>query len=107
MDVILPHLQQRIEDYRKKIPDAENYTKLALEHSNFVIYPGLWFSPDTLISSTNKTDPQDITEILLKTVLSIITLTPRHTLIDCNSFTKISLATIFLLNLVRNINWPV
>jgi hypothetical protein len=33
MDVILPHLQQRIEDYRKIIPDAENYTKLALEHA--------------------------------------------------------------------------
>ena len=27
---------------------------------------GRWFSPDTLVSSTNKTDCHDITEILLK-----------------------------------------
>jgi hypothetical protein len=27
---------------------------------------GQWFSPDTLVSSTNKTDRHDITEILLK-----------------------------------------
>jgi hypothetical protein len=33
---------------------------------------GLWFSP---ISSTNKTDCHDVTEILLKVVLSTITLT--------------------------------
>ena len=32
---------------------------------------GQWFSP---VSSTNKTDSQDITEILLKVVLNIITL---------------------------------
>jgi hypothetical protein len=29
---------------------------------------GLCFSPDTLVSSTNKTDCHDITEILLKVV---------------------------------------
>ena len=34
-----------------------------------------WFSPDTPVSSTNKTDRHDITEILLKVVLNIITLT--------------------------------
>ena len=31
---------------------------------------GRWFSPCTTISSTNKTDSQDITEILLKVVLN-------------------------------------
>jgi hypothetical protein len=31
---------------------------------------GLEFSPDTLVSSTNKTDSHDITEILLKVALS-------------------------------------
>ena len=36
---------------------------------------GLWFSPDTLVSSTNKTNRHDITEILLKVVLNTITLT--------------------------------
>jgi hypothetical protein len=31
---------------------------------------GQWFSPGTPISSTNKTDRNDITEILLKVVLN-------------------------------------
>jgi len=34
-----------------------------------------WFSPGTQVSSTSKTDCQDITEILLKVVLNTITLT--------------------------------
>ena len=33
---------------------------------------GQWFSPGPLVSSTNKTDCHDITEILLKEVLSTI-----------------------------------
>jgi hypothetical protein len=33
---------------------------------------GQWFSPGTLVSSTNKTDRHDITEILMKVVLNII-----------------------------------
>ena len=36
---------------------------------------GQWFSPGTPVSSTNKTDPLDITEILLKVVLNTINLT--------------------------------
>jgi hypothetical protein len=35
---------------------------------------GLWFSPGTLVSSTTKTDCNDITEILLKVSLSTIPL---------------------------------
>jgi hypothetical protein len=35
---------------------------------------GRWFSPGTPVSSTNKTDRHDITEILLKVTLSAITL---------------------------------
>jgi hypothetical protein len=35
---------------------------------------GRWFSPDTLVSSTNKTDRHDITEILLKVALNTIDL---------------------------------
>ena len=35
---------------------------------------GRWFSPGTQVSSTNKTDHHDITEILLKVVLNTITL---------------------------------
>jgi hypothetical protein len=33
---------------------------------------GLWFSTGTLLSSTNKTDCQDIAEILLKVALNTI-----------------------------------
>ena len=36
---------------------------------------GLWFSPGPPVSSTNKTDHHDITEILLKVALNTITLT--------------------------------
>ena len=35
---------------------------------------GQWFSPDTPVSSTNKTDGHNITEILLKVALNTITL---------------------------------
>jgi hypothetical protein len=37
---------------------------------------GQWFSPGTPISSINKTDRQDIAEILLKVALNTMTLTP-------------------------------
>jgi hypothetical protein len=33
---------------------------------------GWWFSPSPLVSSTNKTDCHDITEILLKVALNTI-----------------------------------
>ena len=65
-----------------------NYNRVNLEYSIFVhVYldylvtmhlfslPGLWFSADTLVFSTNKTDRHDITEILLKLALNTITLT--------------------------------
>jgi hypothetical protein len=35
---------------------------------------GQWFSPGTLVSSTNKTDCHDIAEILLKVVLNTISI---------------------------------
>jgi hypothetical protein len=35
---------------------------------------GLWFSPGTPVSSTNKTDYHDITELLLKVALNTITI---------------------------------
>jgi hypothetical protein len=38
---------------------------------------GQWFSPGTPVSSTNKTDHHNITEILLKVALNTITLTPQ------------------------------
>ena len=40
---------------------------------------GRWFSPDTLVSSTNKTDRHEVTEIFLKVVLNIIAITHSDT----------------------------
>jgi hypothetical protein len=39
-----------------------------------LLVAGRWFSPGTLVSSTNKTDHHNITEILLKVVLNTITI---------------------------------
>jgi hypothetical protein len=39
---------------------------------------GRWFSPGTPVSSFNKTDLHDTTEILLKVALDTITLTHIH-----------------------------
>jgi hypothetical protein len=39
---------------------------------------GQWFSPGPLVSSTNKTDRHDITEILLKVVLNTIKQTSKQ-----------------------------
>jgi hypothetical protein len=39
---------------------------------------GLWFSPGTPVSSTNKTDHHNITEILLKVALNTINLYPSN-----------------------------
>ena len=50
---------------------------------------GLWFSPGTLVSSTYKTDCHDITEILLKVTLNIITLTPTVISMNYWDFFKI------------------
>ena len=39
---------------------------------SYRLVTGLKYSPDTLVSSTNKTNRHDIAEILLKVALSII-----------------------------------
>jgi cobalamin-dependent methionine synthase I len=45
--------------------------RLALIVQIIVSATGLWISQGTLVSSTNKTDRHDITELWLKVVLSI------------------------------------
>jgi hypothetical protein len=53
---------------------------------------GQWFSPGTPVSSTNKTDCHDITEILLKVALNTITLTQwRQTIKQLYSYILISI----------------
>jgi hypothetical protein len=52
---------------------------------------GLWFSPGTPIYSTNKTDTQDITEILLKVALSTMNLSKESLVVKTktlNSFVR-------------------
>jgi hypothetical protein len=39
----------------------------------FILVTGRWFSPGAPVSSTNKTDRQNVTEILLKVALNTIT----------------------------------
>jgi hypothetical protein len=48
---------------------------------------GQWFSPGTPVSSTNKTDPHNITEILLKVALNPIN-QQNVTLLDKVFFTN-------------------
>jgi hypothetical protein len=43
-----------------------------------ILATGQWFSPDTPVSSTNKTDRQDIAEILSKVALNTIKQTNKH-----------------------------
>ena len=60
------------------IPLMEWYTRYNITLCDKVcqwLVTGRWFSANTLVSSTNKTDCHDITEIELKVVLNIITLT--------------------------------
>jgi hypothetical protein len=40
---------------------------------------GLWFSPGTQVSSTNKSDPDDMAEILLKVALKHYNPNPTFT----------------------------
>ena len=47
-------------------------TKNQVFSNNFLLSVGQWFSPCTPVSSTNKTDCHDITEILLKVALNTI-----------------------------------
>ena len=48
-------------------------------HRSYIIAArGRWFSPGTLVSSTDKIDRHDIAEILLKVALNTITLTSSN-----------------------------
>jgi hypothetical protein len=57
---------------------------------------GLWFSPGTPVSSTNKTDLHDITEILLKVALNNIKTKKTNQMV--HGFDTTSSATFFQSN---------
>ena len=65
-----------------------------------LLVAGWWFSPDTLVSSTNKTDHHDIAEILLKVALNTLTLTlnPAIDIIPKSTFSE----TMINSNLLNN-----
>jgi hypothetical protein len=46
-------------------------TTFVLSYNSAISAAGLWFSPGTPVSSTNKTDRHDITEILLTVALTL------------------------------------
>ena len=84
-------------------PSQVGYTRYNIMH--YVIkfvsdMAGQWFSPGTPVSSTNKTDRHDITEILLKVVLNTITLVKVVVLYQGPPFTQIFLHTLTLNNLI-------
>jgi hypothetical protein len=54
---------------------------------------GRWFSPGSLVSSTNKTDSHDITEILLKVALNSIKQTNKPPVLCIPDFFPIILLT--------------
>jgi len=58
----------------------------SIQHYVIKFVSDWWLSPDNPVSSTNKTDCHDITEILLKVALTNITLTPNHSSSIYNSF---------------------
>ena len=62
----------------QSVPSTTEVVSSNLAQARFTqnnnIAAGRWFTPDTLISSTNKTDCHDITEILLKVALNTITI---------------------------------
>ena len=59
----------------------------------------LWFYPNTLVSSTNKTDHHDMKEILMKVALNTITLTPNSTWI--HTAVLITLSSIKMINITH------
>jgi hypothetical protein len=58
-----------------KNPAQARCTRYNIKFVSDLLTAGQWFSPGTLVSSTNKTDCHDINEILLKVVLNTTTLT--------------------------------
>jgi hypothetical protein len=67
---------------------------------------GRWFSPNTLVSSTNKTNHHDITEILLKIALEWI-IVHRHYIVSPSPRFSLFMAIILsVLRLVFPYLWP-
>jgi hypothetical protein len=54
--------------------------------------PGQWFSPGTLVSSTNKTDCHNIAKIMLKVALNTVILTPNPISLVVTNIAKVRVA---------------
>jgi hypothetical protein len=68
---------------------------------------GRWFSPGTLVSSTNKTDCHNITKILLKVALNTISLTlTTGEDVKANMYRTASINLLFITtNMVLTYHW--
>jgi hypothetical protein len=66
---------------------------------------GRWFSPCTLVSSTNKSDRHDITEILLKVALNTITITLERFSKVVGIITKQNKKK-YLMDTLTRLTWP-
>jgi hypothetical protein len=69
-----------------------------------LLVAGWWFSPDTLVSSTNKTYHHDIAEILLKVALNTLTLTlnPAIDIIPKSTFSETMINSNSLIDMFYN-----
>ena len=74
--MVLPYACMHIFQRSKLFSAQARYTRVDTTLCDKVcqwLATGRWFSPDTPVSSTNKTDSHDITEIWLKVALNTIT----------------------------------
>jgi hypothetical protein len=74
--IVLPYACMHIFQRKKLFPAQARYTRIDTTLCDKVcqwLATGRWFSLDTPVSSTNKTDSHDITEIWLKVALNTIT----------------------------------
>ena len=58
------------------------------------VYTGRWFSPGPTVSSTNKTDRNDITEILLKVALNTSKQTIKHIILTLSLYIIARITTV-------------
>ena len=73
--VVVVIVWQYLQISMQSVPITTNFVSLNPAQARCTRYNIMWFSPGTMVSSTNKTGHHDITEILLKVALNTIILT--------------------------------
>jgi hypothetical protein len=89
------HVNYVVHQYRIAIPYLMSLMVRCTRNNNMKSLPltcGMacrWFSPDSAVSSINKTDRHGITEILFKLALKTITLTISNTIGPLNKYLRV------------------